>query len=257
MNYLMKSMTNFPSNIQIIILAAGNGTRMQSNLPKVMHKIGGKSMLERVFSSAKKVTDDIILIHSKTLVKHLEPYNNQCKFALQEEPQGTAHALHIAWDLLDHNKTAVVLYADNPLITSNLIIQLYSYLKETISAIVTIAFEKENPSQYGRIITDEKGNFLKIVEYQDASPEEKKNKLCNSGIIAFAPQILKNYLPYCMKSTKDIKEFYLTKIIEICVSKNEKVSYFISQNADLVIGVNTKEELIEAGNIFKIHNDAL
>ena len=237
-------------NCQIIILAAGNGSRMNSALPKVMHEIGGKPMIEMVLANSKEVTDDIILVHSPQLYQYLHPYQHICKFALQPNPQGTADALHAALPLLDDNKVTAVIFGDNPFISSGIIHKLLDHLNKTNSSIVTLSFQRDNPSQYGRVVTDELGNFLKIVEFKKANEQEKQIKLCNSGIMAFGPGVVKKYLPHCLvKDEKDNSELYLTKMVEICTNHKEKVSYIISSEHDAVVGVNTKEELLEANNI--------
>jgi len=240
-------------DVQIIILAAGHGSRMESELPKVMHQVGGKPMLERVLYNALEVTDDIILVYSEKLLKFLEQYKELCKFALQENPQGTAHAVAAANSELNHDKVIVVIYGDNPLITTSIIKDLIDHLKKTKSSVVTLAFNRENPGQYGRIVTDSVGNFLRIVEFKDALETEKRIQLCNSGIMAFAPGILKKYLPDCLIGDSN-KELYLTKIIDICVKNKELATYHLSKNSDLVIGVNTKEELEQAAIILQNQN---
>jgi UDP-N-acetylglucosamine pyrophosphorylase len=239
-------------NRQIIILAAGNGSRMQSNLPKVMHKIGSLPMIEMVLSNSAQITKDIILVYSELLAPYLKPYANMCKFVLQTERRGTAHACFVASDLIDDNKIVSVIYGDNPLIYPKLIEQLLNHLEQTNSALTTLSFQHKNiDNQYGRIIVDDNGDFVKIVEFKYANEDEKKIELCNSGIMAFAPGILKKYLPYTMNQKTDYKEFYLTSIVEICKNHREKISHFLSKEHESVIGINTEAELITANLIFK------
>lgn len=236
---------------QIIILAAGKGSRMKSDLPKVMHKVGDKSMLERVVDNASAITNDLILVYSDHIQEYLPIFEKKCKLALQEEQLGTAHAVWVASDLIDDNICSAVIYGDNPLITPDITTGLFDHLEKTNSAVATLVFEHEEPNAYGRIITDKEGNFKKIVEFKFANEEERKIKLCNSGIMAFAPGILKKYLPYCLDKSLQSqgKELYLTEIIEVCVNAGEKVSYYTSNNHQLVIGVNTQEELAAANKL--------
>ncbi|AAU03917.1 sugar phosphate nucleotidyltransferase [Rickettsia typhi] len=238
-------------NYQIIILAAGKGTRMESDLPKVMHEVGGVPMLETVLKNALKITHDVIIVYSEALKKYLTPYENMCRFVLQEEPKGTAHATHAAIDLIDQNKIILVLYGDHPLITPTLMYELIDYLSIINAALVTLSFERANPAQYGRIAIDKHGNFLEIIEYKNASEEEKKIKLCNSGIMAFSSGILNKYLPlFANNNTNCNQEIYLTEIVKICKNHGEKVSYLLSTDHDLIVGINTQSELKEANNIF-------
>ncbi|MEY4464151.1 MAG: Bifunctional protein GlmU [Pseudomonadota bacterium] len=243
-------MTYNDANYQIIILAAGKGTRMESDLPKVMHKVGGVPMIETVLKNSLNITNDVVIVYSEELKKYLTPYENMCSFVLQKEPKGTAHATHAAIDLIDENKTILILYGDHPLITPSLIHELIDYLNITNSALVTLSFEREDPSRYGRIATDKNGDFLEIIEYKNASEEEKNIKLCNSGIMAFSSGILNKYLPLFATNTNGNKEVYLTEIVKICKNHGEKVSYLLSTDHDLIVGVNNKNELEEANNIF-------
>jgi UDP-N-acetylglucosamine pyrophosphorylase len=238
------------NKITVIILAAGKGSRMGSDLPKVMHQVGEKPMLEWVLSNALQVTDDIILVYSTELEKYLTPYQSFCKFALQAEPLGTGDAARAALELMNHDKACAIIFGDNPLITDKIIKSLLDHLISTDSAVATLAFTRDTPNQYGKILTDEAGNFIKIVEYKDATAVEQKIAICNSGIMAFKPNILKKYLPYCCDKPNN-QEAYLTDIIEICHRHGEKVSYLLSENQDALIGVNTKEELAAANNIIK------
>ncbi len=232
---------------QIIVLAAGNGKRMDSTLPKVMHKVGGKPMLDRVITNAKQVSNEVILVHSWQLEEHIACYKDICKFVLQPEPLGTAHAVYSAMDLIDENKIVAVLYGDNPLITVDIINDLLEHLVSTNSAITTLCFKRDNPGQYGRIVTDELGNFLRIVEFKQATSEELDITICNSGIMAFASGILKKYLPTIFLEKPDkLKELYLTELVKIVKDAGEEVSYLLSSDHDIVVGVNTKQELEEA-----------
>ncbi len=234
-------------NCQVIVLAAGNGRRMESALPKVMHKVGGKSMLDRVLTNAKQVSNEVILVHSWQLEEYIAHYKDTCKFVLQPEPLGTAHAVYSALDLIDDNKIVAVLYGDNPLITADIINDLLEYLVSTNSAITTLCFKRDNPGQYGRIVIDKLGNFLKIVEFKQATSEELAVTICNSGIMVFAEGILNKYLPSIFSEEIDkSKELYLTELVKIVKDSGKKVSYLLSSNHDIVIGVNTKQELEEA-----------
>ena len=238
---------------QIIILAAGKGSRMNSELPKVMHKVGGTPMLELVIHNCKMVTDNLILVYSEHLAPYLDRFEQNCKLVHQKEQLGTAHAVAVAKDLFDDQQYIGVIYGDNPLITSDIIEDLFKHLKNTNSKAVTLAFEYEKTNQYGRIVVDEQGNFQKIVETKFANDLEKKITLCNSGIMAFAPGILRQYIGKCLvadpKTPK--KELYLTEIIEICSAHGEKVSYFKSNDHNLVVGVNTQDELASANSIIE------
>ncbi len=236
---------------QIIILAAGKGSRMKSDLPKVMHKVNGKPMLEHVVDNCSKVSDNLVLVYSNHIAEFLPEFADRCEFVKQEEQLGTAHAVFVAKDKFDSEKPIGVIYGDNPLITVETIQGLFDYMRDTDSKIVTLAFEYDKPNAYGRIVVDEEGNFEKIVESKFANPEEKKITLCNSGIMAFAPGVLNKYIDDCLDfgNGNTEKELYLTEIIEICARNKGKVSYYISDDHNSVLGVNTMEELQKANSI--------
>ncbi|MFK8039883.1 MAG: sugar phosphate nucleotidyltransferase [Rickettsiaceae bacterium] len=258
------------NDTQVIILAAGMGKRMKSQKHKVLHLIGARTMLDMVISNVSKITNDIILVQSKTLSQYTEKYSNICEFAIQEEALGTAHAIFSGIDLIDPSVTLALIYGDHPFIKHSTIKALVEHLQTTKSSVVTLAFNADNPNAYGRIVTDKEGQFVKIVESQYASQEESKITLCNSGIMAFAPGVIHKYLAYCLvpnsqkniniqdiKNMKieDLREFgnkrqlYITDIIDVCKSRGEMVSYMVSQDANEVIGINTQDELKSANKI--------
>jgi UDP-N-acetylglucosamine pyrophosphorylase len=233
---------------QIIILAAGKGTRMKSDLPKVMHKVGGEPMLARVMSNCQQVADDLVLVYSEHLEPYLPELNFKGQLVLQEEQLGTAHAVSVAKKYFKKDAYIAVIYGDSPLITSDIIEGLFQHCRENDSKATTLAFEYDKENQYGRIVVDEHGNFQKIVETKFANDEEKKITLCNSGVMVFAPGILGQYIDQCLIADEQNpqKEFYLTEIIELCQKHGEKVSFFVTSHSNLVVGVNTQDELASA-----------
>lgn len=238
--------------MQIIILAAGKGSRMKSSLPKVMHEVAGKPMIEHVIKNSRKVTEDLVLVYSDQLEPYLNSLVPGCKLVKQDQQLGTAHAVQVAKNLFGKEEIAVI-YGDNPLISSDIIKELFSYLSNTNSAVVTLAFDYDQPNQYGRIITDAEGNFEKIIEAKFATSEEKKIILCNSGVMIFAPGILQQYIDYCVHDSALLeKESYLTDIVEMCKKFGERVSYYKSQDHKSVIGINTQEELESVNNFINM-----
>ncbi|GAB4165295.1 MAG: NTP transferase domain-containing protein [Rickettsiaceae bacterium] len=224
---------------------------MNSELPKVMHEVGGVPMLERVVQNCSYVTKDLVLVYSDHLVSYLHMFKDRCRIINQSEQLGTAHAVAVAKGLFNKKENIGVIYGDNPLITHKIISGLFEHLEKTASKVVTLAFEYGKPNQYGRIVLDSQGNFQKIVEAKFATDVEKKITLCNSGIMAFAPGILEKYIDKCLvrDELNPSKELYLTKIVEICSAAGEKVSYYEASEHELVLGVNTQEELSNANSI--------
>ncbi len=240
----------------IIILAAGKGNRMKSEKPKVLHEVKNKSMLDWVVGNCKLYTDNIILVYSDLIENYVEKYKPDIKLAKQEEPKGTAHATACALDFISETDVVGVIYGDNPLINTKIISQLFDHLESSKSDCVTLAFENDSENQYGRIVTDARGEFKSIVESKFASPEQSKITLCNSGIMAFAPSALHKYLPFCLKHDESHpdRELYLTDIIEHCVKNGGKVDYYKTKNKYSVLGVNTQKELKIAEEILDREN---
>jgi len=239
--------------MQIIILAAGKGSRMKSELPKVMHEVGGKPMLQHVIDNCRKVTDDLVLVYSDHIEKFLPEIAQDCKLVKQEEQLGTAHAVSVARSKYDNSKPIGVIYGDNPLITPEIIEGLFERMQQSRAQAITLAFEYDKPNAYGRIVLDEQGGFLRIVESKYASEQEKQITLCNSGIMAFSPGVLDKYIDECLVKDKEQpeKELYLTEIIEVCSKHGEKVDYYLSENHNLVLGVNTQDELKNANSLIE------
>ncbi len=222
---------------------------MKSELPKVMHKIGGSPMLSKVIESASKISEDITIVYSESLVPYLSQYQDY-KLVLQEEPLGTAHAVFCA---LDKKMTGqiLVLYADNPFLSSRVMEGLLQHLDHHKADVASLAFIADKPEGYGRVITDEDGNFMKIQECKDASPVEKQINLCNSGIMAFGPGIAQTILSIIMQE-KANKEYYLTDAISVATDLGRRVTFMVAENNNEVIGVNTKEELEVARGIIDL-----
>ena len=254
MNYPMKFALNLNRlplmyNCHIIILAAGRGSRMKSELPKVMHEIGGVPMLSKVIEGASKVSDDITIVYSEPLVPYLSQYQDY-KLVLQEEPLGTAHAVFCAVDKKMPGKI-LVLYADNPFLSSRVMEGLLLHLDHQKADVASLAFITDNPEGYGRVITDENSNFIKIQECKDATSLEKQVKLCNSGIMAFGPGIAQTVLSIIMQE-KVNQEYYLTDVISVATALGGRVTFMVAENNNEVIGVNTREELEVARGIIDL-----
>ena len=234
-------------NVQIIILAAGKGSRMKSDLPKPMHKISGRTMLEMVLDNARQVSDDITIVYSDAMRPYLESLQH-INLILQPTPLGTGHAVYCAINSINSSESTIVLYADNPFIDADMITSILSEFHKLNSDMMVMAFERENPTGYGRLVLDGQNRVKKIIECKDASKQEKVITLCNSGIILFNSAALKETLVELMADHKSPSgEYYLTSLLEIAYKKGYKTSYFTASGA-VPLGVNTQEEL-EAAEI--------
>jgi bifunctional UDP-N-acetylglucosamine pyrophosphorylase/glucosamine-1-phosphate N-acetyltransferase len=239
-------------NLSIIILAAGKGTRMKSDLPKVLHKVANREMINLVIDEAKilqpknitiVVSEEMESFQEKILQSHLD---EQISFVLQKQRNGTAHAVSIALEnLIDLGEKLLILYADTPLISHISLQKMLKKLNEF--SLCILGFEDKEPNAYGRLVIDKIGNLEKIVEFKDATSDEQKISLCNSGVIAVDGAKIKNLLTK-VKNENAAGEFYLTDIVAIAGELGLKRG-FLKTQIDEVLGVNSRAELAKAEEI--------
>jgi len=234
----------------VVILAAGEGTRMKSNIPKVCHKVGNKTMIERVVEVANSLKPSVIVVvvskdNISTITNSLNNLKNNknVRFKIQYEQKGTGHAVKEALKCIENNHLLVLL-GDVPLITTH---TLKKIVYTNYDAVV-IGFKNTDPkNRFGRVVIS-KNRVHKIVEYLDATDEERKIPLCNSGILW-----IKNtytHLIDLIENNNAKKEYYLTDIIGILREKELKIG-FLEANYDEFMGVNTQEDLVLANEILK------
>lgn len=229
-----------------VILAAGLGKRMKSSIPKVLHNIFGKPLIQYVADSVKELgsKENIIVIgpHTKAVKEILGDY--PVRFVIQESPLGTADALKRASEILKgFDGSVLVLNGDTPLVGASLLkrfLKVHYKMKEDISLISFIAQGKHS---YGRILREGE-NVLAIIEDKDATTEQKRIKEVNSGIYAIDSNVL--YILNEIKLNKKKGEYYLTDIVEIAIKKGYKVGAHILASETELTGINTREELSNA-----------
>jgi len=231
-------------SVSIIVMAAGQGTRMKSSMPKVLHKICGKPMIYYVIREAKKLSDDVqlVLYHEAELIKReIEKEFDGISFCMQDHQNfpGTAGAVMAAKPKCDR---VIVLNGDMPLVSADSIRGLLDYEADAVMC----AFSLQNPSGYGRVVTDG-DEVVRIVEEKDASAVEKKITLVNAGVYAFKGSFLKDALSV-LDADNAQKEYYLTDTIEHGVRKNKSVKW-ISVDESEFKGVNSKADLAHAEEI--------
>ncbi len=235
------------NRLKVIILAAGEGKRMKSKLPKVLHKVQGKTMLDHVIDAAEKSgAEDICIIvgHGKDEVMAAVKDRN-VKFAVQDKQLGTGHAVMQAGDFIEDEADILVLYGDTPLITPETIGKLLEFHKNENNSISIISAIVDNPAGYGHIIRNENGDFLKNVEHKDADEIEKLVKEINTGIYCFMGKALKKGLSM-LKNDNVQGEYYLPDTLEIILKDGGRVNAMIAENADEFAGVNSRMQLAEA-----------
>jgi len=233
---------------QIIILAAGKGTRMKSNTPKVLHKICNKPMINYILEEALKVTDKIYIIlgHKfEEVKKEIEKYHIKIHKQDLENFPGTGGAVlslmeNRKWKM--ENNKVLILNGDMPLITKEEIEKFFEIDADIVMSIMKL----DNPDGYGRVVI-ENGNVKKIVEQKDASPQELKIPYVNAGVYAFKKEVLEKYIPLLSNENKQ-KEYYLTDIIEMAVRDRLKVKAIEVSEEDFK-GINSKKDLALAEEI--------
>jgi UDP-N-acetylglucosamine diphosphorylase/glucosamine-1-phosphate N-acetyltransferase len=231
-----------------LILAAGKGTRMKSDMAKVLHVLNGKPLLHYSLAAAKSAgAEKIVAVigHQADTVREIFA-DSGCVFVEQKPQLGTGHAVLQAKDLLaDYRGLTVILCGDVPLLkpaTIKSLVDNHLAAKAVVSVLTTIP---PPPHAYGRIVKDNKGNVLKIVEHKDATEDEKKIGEINTGIYCVDTK----FLFYALgKITNDNQqhEYYLTDIVEIACREGQKVKSFIASDYIEVMGINTLEELARA-----------
>ena len=233
------------SDFQTVILAAGNGTRMQSDLPKVLHKIAGMSMLGHVLTAAADTgsVKNIVVTGFgggavESEVTRLNIAGAKC--VTQKERLGTAHAVaQAAPELASDDTPVLVLCGDAPLITRETLQKVINAAGKT--GVAFLGFETDNPGAYGRFLLNEAGALTAIVEAKDASPEQLAIKFCNSGVMCASASLLKALLPK-IKNNNAKNEYYLTDIVSEAVAVGRLPAAVFCQE-DEVRGVNSKTEL--------------
>lgn len=227
--------------LSVIILAAGQGTRMKSALPKVMHKLAGIPMLEHVYNRSLELgAEDIHIVYGHG-GEHLHDYCSEfdVEWVLQDQQLGTAHAVQQASPNIADDHIALILYGDVPLIKSKTLKTLIESVDTDSISLLTV--ELEDPYGYGRIIRDN-GEVVAIVEHKDATEEQKEITEANTGILALHA----GYLNECLKKidNRNVQgEYYLTDVIQLAVKDGKKIITSQPDNTYEVEGVNDRKQL--------------
>ena len=236
-----------------VILAAGKGTRMDSDLPKVLHKVGGKAMIVHVIHTVRNLgTEKIIAVLGykyEIVQKALENESVEC--ALQLKQLGTAHAvMQSQYFLSDFQGNVLILYGDVPLIKIETLSRLMEVHEKEDAWSTILTTDLPDPTGYGRIIRNPDNSLMKIVEEKDATDEERKVSEINSGIYVFDAQILFRVLP--LVGNNNIQnEYYLPDVLNLIIQEKGKVAIDKINNYVEIQGVNNTEQLTEVKKLYE------
>jgi bifunctional UDP-N-acetylglucosamine pyrophosphorylase / glucosamine-1-phosphate N-acetyltransferase len=227
--------------LQIVILAAGQGKRMRSGLPKVLHPLAGRPLLAHVLDTARALKAQRIVVvhgHGAEAVRAAFP-DAGIAWALQPEQLGTGHAVQQAMPHLEAGGDVLVLYGDVPLVREATLRRLLEAAREGL-AVLTV--ELDDPAGYGRVLRDQAGRVARIVEHKDASPSERAVREVNAGFYALSAPRLAGWLKKITNRNAQ-KEYYLTDIVALAVAEDVPVIGVRAEDEWEVAGVNSRREL--------------
>ena len=240
------------ADLVTVILAAGKGTRMKSKLPKVLHKAGGKSMVQHVIDAAKAAgakRNIVVTGFGGDMVR--AAIGEQAEFVEQKEQLGTGHAVLQTAELLkDENGTVMVLCGDTPLLTGELLKKLYDEHVAAKAKATVLTAIMPDATGYGRIIRKADGSVEKIVEHKDATEAERQVKEVNSGIYCFAAKDLFVALKQVTNDNAQ-GEYYLPDVLEILQKQGEKIWAVAADDYEATLGINSRLQLSGAEKILR------
>ncbi|MDQ7091402.1 MAG: bifunctional UDP-N-acetylglucosamine diphosphorylase/glucosamine-1-phosphate N-acetyltransferase GlmU [Methylococcales bacterium] len=243
-------------SIKTIILAAGQGSRMRSKLPKVLHKIADKPLLEHVCNTSSQLEDNHIFViyghGGEQVTTQLSALN--VGWIKQTEQLGTGHAVQQAVTEIDDEDTVLILYGDVPLLTKLTLETLLLNVSDHTLALLTVNLD--NPTGYGRIIRDSNQQVIKIVEQKDASLDELKINEGNTGILATQGKKLKGWLARLGNNNAQ-DEYYLTDVIEMAVKDGLEIKTSQPKTVDEVLGINNRQQLSHLERVYQLQQAAL
>lgn len=241
---------NGEREIRVVVLAAGQGTRMRSERPKLLHEVCGLSMLGHVQGLASQISHrpPVVVVGSDAEPVRRAFGDEAAEFVLQAEPRGTGHAVMMAQSTLsDFQGDVLILYGDTPLLRSDTLHRMHSHKQQTQAELVILTTEGDTP---GRIVRDSAGRIERIVEAQDASPEELGIAERNSGVYLIDSALLWPALD-SLEDGNNQGELYLTDVVAYAVQGGHPVETLLVEDANEGLGINTRSELAEANRIMR------
>ncbi|KGJ12185.1 bifunctional UDP-N-acetylglucosamine diphosphorylase/glucosamine-1-phosphate N-acetyltransferase GlmU [Paracoccus versutus] len=240
-------MTDKP--VALIVLAAGQGSRMQSDLPKVLHRLGGLPLVAHALAAGRTLEPEAVVVvaghGAEAVAKAVAKLDPEAQIALQQEQLGTAHAVSQALPALEgFAGRVIVLYGDTPFIGQETLASLAAHPAD----VVVLGFEAADPGRYGRLVTGPEG-LERIVEYKDADEATRAIRLVNSGVLAADAALLREFLPR-IGNRNAAGEYYLTDIPGLARAAGHRVEVVTCDEAE-TLGINTRAELAQAEAAFQ------
>jgi bifunctional UDP-N-acetylglucosamine pyrophosphorylase/glucosamine-1-phosphate N-acetyltransferase len=237
--------------VSVIILAAGQGTRMNSGLPKVLHALGAAPLLHHAMRAAQSLDPDRTIVvaghGAEAVSKAAKAFDPDVQIVLQAEQRGTGHAVQQAAPLLTGvTGDAIVLYGDTPFLRAETLGRLMQ--ARARHSVVFLGFPAQDPARYGRMVTDGE-ELLRIVEFKDATPEERSLTLCNSGVVCADTALLLDLVAQ-LDSANAAGELYLTDIVALARARGLSAGVVIGDEAE-TLGIDTRAQLARAETLFQ------
>lgn len=230
-------------DVSVVVLAAGQGSRMKSTLPKVLHRLAGKPLAAHVVNTARQFSSDISMVIGHGAEQVRQYFADQpVKFCVQSEQLGTGHAVAQALPELPSEGVVLILYGDVPLTCEATLKTLVEQVSKTSMGLLTV--NVADSTGYGRIVRDDQGAVQRIVEHKDANPEELAITEINSGIIAVPAWTLHEWLPKLSNNNAQ-GEYYLTDLIAMAVAENVAVKTVQPEFEEETLGVNNRVQLAQ------------
>ena len=239
--------------LTLLILAAGKGTRLKSTLPKVLHQLAGKPLIEHVVEAARPLNPSATCVvvgyeaaRVKNALSHLP-----LQFAIQEPQLGTGHAVQVAGSFWKPNEgDLLVLSGDVPLISTQTLQRLLNQHTQSNASVTLLSTKLEDPAGYGRVARSADGDVERIVEHKDATDEQRRISEINTGIYCFVIADLAQVIDQ-LSAENSQREYYLTDCVSLLKKQNKRVSAVVCEDASEVSGINSRAELAELERIVR------
>ncbi len=243
-------------NVAVVVLCAGRGKRMKSDLPKVMHKVAGRTMLSHVLDTADRLGPEQLVVVIGSEMDDVARAASPATTVVQNPPDGTAGAVRVARECLAQfcatgtDRDVVILFGDAPLLETDTIHRMIARRRESRAAVCVLGAHVRKPNRYGRLVCSQDGSLTRIVEFRDATDRERNITLCNSGIMTVDARELFELLD-CVTNDNESGEYYLTDIVEIARSRGRASVVLETDDDEDTVGADDRFDLAHFERVFQ------